>query len=62
MVIWTPKSEDNLNEIREHTASNFNVDLAVDILNQLINYVETTLGQNHLAGSIVESIFFEVNT
>ena len=62
MLKWTPKSEEDLDEIREHIAKNFNVDLAILIVNNLINYVENTLSSNHLAGVILESnpLFFHL--
>ena len=56
MLKWTPKAEDDLDKIRNHIAKNFNVDLAIDIVNQLIDYVEKTLNHNSLTGSILESI------
>lgn len=44
MVKWTKKSEDDLDIIGEHIAENFNVELAI----------ETILGSNPLAGTILE--------
>jgi len=55
MVKWTPKSEDDLDEIREHIAKNFNVDLAISTVDAIIDYVESILNQNPLAGLILES-------
>jgi plasmid stabilization system protein ParE len=40
MVKWTPKSELDLDEIREYIAKNFNVDLAITTANELVNYTE----------------------
>jgi len=62
MVKWTPKSELDLDEIREHIASNFNVDLAIETIDELVNHVEQLLDKNPLAGSILESnpLFFKV--
>jgi plasmid stabilization system protein ParE len=54
MVKWTPKSELDLDEIREYIAKNFNVDLAITTANELVNYTEGLLISNSLAGSIVE--------
>jgi plasmid stabilization system protein ParE len=55
MVKWTPKSERDLDDIREYIAKNFNVDLAIKIVNGLIDYTESLLSSNPLAGSILES-------
>ncbi len=55
MVKWTPKSESDLDDIREHIAENFNVDLAIEAVNEIINQVESILSQNSLAGSLLES-------
>lgn len=55
MVKWTPKSEDDLDLIREHIAKNFNVDLAINQVNELIDQVESVLTANPLAGMILES-------
>lgn len=54
MVKWTPKSEDDLDQIREHIAKNFNVDLAIKQINEIIDQVETILKLNPLAGMILE--------
>jgi len=55
MLKWTPKSEIDLDQIREHIAIQFDVDLAIEIINNLIDHVETLLSNNPLAGHIVES-------
>lgn len=55
MLKWTPKSEDDLEQIREHIAKNFSVDLAIKSVNELVDYVERALGSNRLAGKILES-------
>lgn len=55
MLKWTPKSQDDLAHIMDHIAKNFNVDLAINTVNDLIDYVENLLGLNPLAGSIVET-------
>jgi len=55
MVKWTPKSEEDLDHIREHIAENFNVDLAIEAVNEIIDEVERILSKNPLAGSILES-------
>jgi plasmid stabilization system protein ParE len=55
MVKWTPKSEDDLDQIREHIAHNFNVDLAITIVDEIIDEVDFILSKNPLAGTILES-------
>lgn len=62
MLKWTPKSEEDLDEISEHIAKNFSVDLATQTVVRLIDYVEATLVSNPLAGSILESnpLFFKL--
>lgn len=55
MVKWTAKSEDDLDQIREHIAHNFNVDLAITIVDEIIDEVEFILSKNPLAGTILES-------
>lgn len=55
MLEWTSKSEDDLDEIREYIAKNFNVDLAISSVNELINYAESLLSKNPLAGSVLAS-------
>lgn len=62
MVKWTPKSEEDLDKIREHIAKNFNVSLAIHSVSEIINHVEDLLTDNPLAGSIMESnpLFFKL--
>ena len=62
MVKWTPKSEEDLEGIIEHIAQNFNVDLAIQVISGLVDYVEATLTSNPLAGFILESnpLFFKL--
>ena len=55
MVKWTPKSEDDLDEITQHVAKNFNIELAINTVVKIVDYVESTLTQNPLAGLILES-------
>ncbi len=55
MVKWTPKSEEDLDHIREHIAENFNVDLAIETVNEIIDQVEFILSKNPLAGVLLES-------
>ncbi len=55
MVKWAPKSEEDLDQIREHIAKNFNVDLAIETVNEIIDQVESVLSKNSLAGLILES-------
>jgi plasmid stabilization system protein ParE len=63
MLKWTPKSEGDLNEIREYIAKNFNVDLAIKIVNNIVDYAESILSRNPLAGSVLESnpLFFKLS-
>jgi plasmid stabilization system protein ParE len=62
MLKWTQKSEDDLDEIRDHIAKNFNVELAIQTVNEIIDYVEGLLARNPLAGAILESnpFFFKL--
>ena len=55
MLKWTPKSENDLDEISDHIAKKFNVELAVQTVNEIIDYAEDLLNRNPLAGSILES-------
>lgn len=63
MVKWTPKSESDLEEILEHIAKNFTLDLAITVVEEIINFTELTLSTNPLAGAIFESnpIFCKLN-
>ena len=68
MVKWTPKSENDLEEIAEYIAKNFNADLAIQVINELVDYVESLLSRSPLAGHLLESnplfskIIFKDNT
>ena len=55
MVKWTSKSEEDLDQIREHIAHNFNVDLAIATVDEIIDEVEFILSRNPLAGTILET-------
>ncbi len=55
MLKWTPKSVNDLEKIREHIAKNFSVDLAIQTIDDLIDFTERTLNKNPLAGKILES-------
>lgn len=55
MVKWTPKSEEDLDQIREHIAQNYNVDLAIEAVSEIIDQVELILSKNPLAGTLLES-------
>lgn len=55
MVKWTSKSEEDLDQIREHIAKKFNVKLAIETVNEIIDQVESILSTNPLAGSLLES-------
>lgn len=63
MVKWTPKSEEDLDEILEHIANNFNIDLALKTVREIIDFAENTLTENQLAGSVVKNnpLFFKLN-
>ncbi len=63
MVKWTPKSQADLDDIREHIAKNFNVDLAVKTVDGLTEYAENILNSNPLIGSILTSnpMFFKLS-
>ena len=54
MVKWTPKSEADLDELREHIAENFDVEFAIKIANNLVDYTENLLSENPLAGQLFE--------
>jgi plasmid stabilization system protein ParE len=62
MVKWTPKSEDDLEEILAHVSNNFTTDLALTVVEEIINFTESTLFSNPLAGAIFESnpIFYKL--
>jgi plasmid stabilization system protein ParE len=62
MIRWTPKSEADLDLIIEHIANNFNFELAVQVVYEVIDYVEDTLTKNPLAGKILTSnpLFFKL--
>lgn len=55
MVKWTPKSEHDLEQIMEHIAENFNIDLAAATVDEIINEAELVLSKNPLAGTILET-------
>ena len=55
MVKWTLQAEQDLDELREYIAQNFNVDTAIEIADELITNVEEMLINNPLCGQIVES-------
>lgn len=55
MVKWTPKSEKDLEEIIDYISGNFDIDTALDIVYGLVDYVESTLSENPLAGRLLES-------
>lgn len=54
-IKWTPKSEQDLDEIRHYIAEKFNVDLAIEIVDDLVDTVESMLVDNPLCGSLLES-------
>lgn len=53
MVKWTPKSEGDLDDLRDHIAKKFDVELAIEITNSLIDYTEDMLTNNPLAGKLI---------
>ena len=55
MVKWTPKSEKDLEQILEHVAKHFSVDLAIETVSEIIDQVESVLSENPLAGMLFES-------
>ena len=55
MLKWTSRSEDDLDGIREYITKNFNVDLAISTVAELIDYTESVLTKNPLAGSVLAS-------
>jgi plasmid stabilization system protein ParE len=55
MLKWTPKSEEDLDIIREHIANNSSVDLAIKTVNELVDFAERTLHLNPLTGQVFES-------
>jgi len=54
-VRWTPKSEQDLDEIREYIAQNFSVDLAISIVEDLVLSLESMLSENPTCGALLES-------
>ena len=68
MIKWTPKAEKDLEQIIAHITKSFNPELAFNIVLSLVEFVETTLSFNPLAGMILESnplfskIIFEGNS
>lgn len=62
MIKWTPKAESDLENIFEHIAQNFTIDLALSATLEIVNFIESTLSENSLAGSILKSnpLFFKL--
>ena len=54
-VRWTKKAEEDLDEIREYIAKNFTVDLAIEVVSEIVNDVEDILTDNPLYGTLLES-------
>jgi len=54
-IRWTPKSEQDLDEIREFIAKNFSVELAISIVDELVLTLESMLTENPLCGALLES-------
>ena len=55
MIKWTPKSENDLNEILEHIAKHHGATLAIETISDLVNQVDDTLTNNPLQGNLVET-------
>lgn len=55
MVKWTPKSQNDLEEMMGHIAENFNLDLATKTIHGLVDYTENLLSKNPLTGKLLES-------
>ena len=61
-------SEEDLEKILEHIATNFNIKLAYETVDSMINFIESTLSKNALAGKLVDGnplfskIVFEGNS
>ena len=55
MIKWTPKSENDLENILIHITKNFDIDLASEIVYGIIDYTEITLTKNPLAGKLLAS-------
>jgi len=53
MVRWTTKAEGDLLEIQEHIARNFNSELAIRLVGELVDRIERILDANPLAGAIL---------
>ncbi|MCP4911603.1 MAG: type II toxin-antitoxin system RelE/ParE family toxin [Oligoflexia bacterium] len=54
-IKWTPKSEEDLQEIFNHVEKSFDSKKAKEVIINLINFTESTLRSNPLAGRILES-------
>ena len=52
-----------MEEILAHVSNNFTIDQALTVVEKIINFSETTLSSNPLAGAIFESnpIFYKLN-
>jgi plasmid stabilization system protein ParE len=55
MVKWTPKAEEDLRRIRDHIVENFDWDMGVNCVEELIDRVEALLSANPMAGAILTS-------
>ena len=54
MIKWTVEAEKDLDLIRNHLAKNFSADLAIDVVNELVIFVDQVLLENPLIGVLVE--------
>lgn len=55
MLKWTPKAIEDLELIIDHISSNFSSELAFKTIDELVQYVERTIGSNPLVGHLLES-------
>lgn len=55
MIKWTPKSQNDLEEMMSYIGENFSLDLATEFIYGLVDYTESLLSKNPLAGKLLES-------
>ncbi|PHS13554.1 MAG: hypothetical protein COA86_17030 [Kangiella sp.] len=55
IIKWTAQSENDLDRLREYIAENFNVDLAIKTVDELVIAIEQMLSDNPLCGQLLES-------
>lgn len=54
-IYWTPKSENDLENIYSFVCNHFSNEKAKEVVINIINYTEEVLSNNPLAGKILES-------